>query len=289
MVKDTSEIKEKILTILKNRGPSLPVHIAKEMELSILFSSAFLSELLSEKKVRMSNMRVGSSPIYFITGQEPLLEKFSQYLKSREKDAFLFLKEKKFLKDSDQEPAIRVALREIKDFAIPFKKNEEIIWRFFIVNEEDFKSEKKLIEEKIIEIPKRNGEKQSKTSEEKSLGIFDKSKKSRKIKTSKRKTTQKENKFFNRVKEFLSENSLELLDIESFSKNEIILRVRKEGREKILFAYNKKRVNDNDIIKSSKKSLEFSLPYIILSLGEPLKKIRELIEAAKNLSSIEKL
>ena len=49
MVKDTSEIKEKILSILKRRGPSLPVHIAKEIESSMLFTSAFLSELVSEK------------------------------------------------------------------------------------------------------------------------------------------------------------------------------------------------------------------------------------------------
>jgi len=34
----------------KRRGPSLPVHIASETGLSMLFASAFLSELLSEKK-----------------------------------------------------------------------------------------------------------------------------------------------------------------------------------------------------------------------------------------------
>jgi len=42
-IKDTSEIKEKIILILRKNGPSLPVHIAKEIETSILFTSAFLS------------------------------------------------------------------------------------------------------------------------------------------------------------------------------------------------------------------------------------------------------
>ena len=108
---DTSDTREKIMSILKTRGPSLPVHVAKETSLSMLFASAFLSELLSEKRIKISNMRVGNSPIYFIPGQEPKIENFSQHLKSREKDAFILLKEKKFLKDKNQEPAIRIALR----------------------------------------------------------------------------------------------------------------------------------------------------------------------------------
>ena len=47
---DTSKIKENIISTLKRRGPCLPVHIASEIGTSILFASAFLSELVSEKK-----------------------------------------------------------------------------------------------------------------------------------------------------------------------------------------------------------------------------------------------
>ena len=92
-------------------------------------------------------MRVGNSPIYFIQGQEHQLEKFSVYLKSKEKEAFILLQEKKFLKDSEQTPAIRVALRQIKDFAFPFKRNNEIIWRYLTSKESEFKMEIKSIEE----------------------------------------------------------------------------------------------------------------------------------------------
>ena len=99
MVQDTSELKEKILSTFKQRGPSLPVHIAGATGLSILFASAFLSELFSEKKIKISHMKVGSSPIYFLPGQEHLLENFSQYIKGKEKETFLLLKEKKILKD----------------------------------------------------------------------------------------------------------------------------------------------------------------------------------------------
>ena len=90
-------------------------------------------------------MRIGSSPIYFIQGQEQKLENFSEHLKSKEKEAFNLLKQKKFLKDSIQEPAIKVALREIKDFTIPFKKENEIYWKYFTASENEFENKQKEI------------------------------------------------------------------------------------------------------------------------------------------------
>ena len=276
---DTTEIKEKIISILRRNGPGLPVHIARGIESNTLFTSAFLSELASEKRIKISYMKVGNSPLYYLSGQEQLLEKFSHHLKSREKEAFTLLKGKKIIKDSEQEPAIRIALREIKDFAIPFKKDEEIFCRYFAIPITEFK---------MVEKPKKIEQKKA----EKTLGIFDTSEKEETKRTQKKKiskTSQKERNFFNKVKEFLSEKSIGLMDIISFSRNEILLRVKDSGGEKIVVAYNKKRLSDNDIIKAEKKSAEFNLPYMILSLGEPLKKVRELILAVKNLHSIEKL
>jgi len=282
---DTTQIKEKILSTLKRRGPSLPVHAAREAGLSILFASAFLSELVSEKKIKISNMRVGSSPIYFIPEQGFMLSNFSQYLKSKEKDAFILLKENKFLKDKEQEPAIRVALRAIRDFAIPFKKDDEIFWRYFIIPETDFKIKEKVKKEepkeKMVQLTKPSKGREGGEA----LDIFEKPTK----KKQRKKPTQKKNeKFFNKVKEYLSKKSIEIIGIESFSKNDLILRT-KDSEEKLLIAYNKKRINEEDIIKAHKKSSELNLPYIILSLGEPLKKLDNFITAIKNLSGIEKI
>jgi len=94
--KNALELKENIISIMKRRGPSLPVHVAKETGLSILFASAFLSELIADKRIKYTEMKVGSSPIYFLNEHAPMLEKFSQHLSSREKDAFNLLKEKRF-------------------------------------------------------------------------------------------------------------------------------------------------------------------------------------------------
>ena len=282
---DTSEIKEKILFILKNRGPSLPVHIAKETGLSMLFASAFLSELFSEKKIKISNMKIGSSPVYFLLGQEIMLENFSQYLKSKEKDAFILLKEKKFLKDKEQEPAIRVALRAIKDFAMPFKKNEEIFWRYFTISETEFQEKEKLPQKIELQKPQIK-------EKPRELNIFDKTlkKEIKKKQVKKKKTNKKQNeKFFNKVKEFLSKNSIEILDIENFSKNNLILRVKRNEKEQLVIAYNKKRINEADLIRAYKKASELNLLYIVLSLGEPPKKLKEFLIAIKNLLEINKL
>ena len=162
--KDTTEIKQKIISTIQNKGPSLPVHIARETEMSMLFASAFLSELLSEKRLKITNMKVGSSPIYYLPGQEKQLETYSKYLKEKEKEAFLLLQENKFLQDRKQEPAIRVALRSIKDFAKYFQPYEggEGYWRYFLVPEDEFYNKNKINKETSSE-----KEESSETSEKK--------------------------------------------------------------------------------------------------------------------------
>jgi hypothetical protein len=361
---DASKIREKILSIIRMKGPTLPVHISQEVGISMLFASAFLSELLSDNLIKISHMRVGNSPVYYIQGQENQLERFSSYLKSKEKEAFLLIQDKKFLKDSEQTPAIRVALREIKDFAFPFRRNSEIFWRYLTAKESEFKVEAKPIEEheyieakpkpfdkkereigeKIIkdikiedieEIRKDNEKLEKKEEVEEEieeeeeyieLPLPEKPKEDKKIeeevekkeehlpekkkekpakekpekqkpkakikseKTTKKKGTQKQdNKFFDKIKEFLSKETIEIINIESFNKNEILLRIKSDGEEKLLVAYNKKKILDMDIINANKKASKLNLKYLILSMGEPSKKLSSLIESAQNLEKIEKI
>jgi len=291
---DTSQIKEKILFTLKRRGPCLPVHIASEIETSILFASAFLSELYSEKKIKMSYMKVGSSSIYFIPGQEYLLEKFSNYLKSKEKDAFELLRNHRFLVDSRLDPAIRVALRSIRDFAIPFKEGEEIIWRYYTERGPMLR-----LPNPIIHKPETIKEEIKEIKKPKELDIFGEERESLKkpVKKTPEKKVLKKNvafekkneKFFNKVKEFLAEKSIGISDIEGFSKTDLTLKIVDRGVEKILIAYNKKRIIETDLLKAHKKASEYGLPYIILSLGDLPKKLENFIEAVRNLSGIDKL
>lgn len=136
---NTEVIKSKVLSFIERNGPSLPMQIAKELGMNSIFASAFLSELLDSKKIKTSSVRVGGTYLYLIPGQEAQLEKFHNYLHPKEVEAYEKLKQNRVLKDSEQDPAIRVALRAIKDFAFSFKNDEEIYWRYLTTTEQEIR------------------------------------------------------------------------------------------------------------------------------------------------------
>jgi len=142
--------KERILSLIQSRGPCLPVQIARGINVTTIFAGAFLSDLYSEKKIKISNMKVGSSPLYYMVGQESLLENFISHLQQREKEAFLLLKQESVLEDDSQTPIIRVALRAIKDFALPvnirINNESKLFWKFHSLQDLEAKN---LIETKV--------------------------------------------------------------------------------------------------------------------------------------------
>lgn len=266
---------EKIIEVIKRRGPSLPIQISKEIGLSSLFISAFLSELASEKRIKISHLKVGGSPLYFLEEQEKQLEKFYNYMHPKEAEAFLLLKEKKILKDTEQNPAIRVALRSIRDFAVGFKKNEEIFWRYAFTPESEIIS---FLEPRKIPEPKRIEAQE----------II-------KIKNIQEKPVRKKQTpelFLEEIKSYLKQKDIELISLESYNKKEIIAKIRFSlNPEKIhlLFVYNKKKINDKELLKAYKKSIKDDMDYIVLFRGELSKKLKETIDAHKNLISADKL
>ncbi|MEA3329814.1 MAG: hypothetical protein U9Q06_03660 [Nanoarchaeota archaeon] len=129
-------MKEKVMDFIETHGPSLPIRIASQLRSDSLIVGAFLSELLGEKKLYLSSMKVGSSPLYYLRGQEFQLENFAQYLSSGEQKAFELLKTQGVLMDEKMYPTIRVALRSIKDFAFPFEHKGKLYWRFIKLQQE---------------------------------------------------------------------------------------------------------------------------------------------------------
>ena len=154
---------ERILLLMKEKGPVIPVQLSKDIKDSILMTSARLSELLSSKKIKISaNVKVGGSPLYYLAGQESMLQNFSNNLGNVEKKAYDLLSQSKILRDSMMEPAIRVALRQIKDFAIPlnvfYNNTQEIFWKWYLLDNakaeifiKDFLSRIQLVPEKALE------------------------------------------------------------------------------------------------------------------------------------------
>ena len=240
--------KERILSIIRLKGPSLPVQISRAINQPPLFTSAFLSELYRENKLKMSNMKVGSSPLYYIGGQEELLERFIEHLNGREREAFLLLKEKQMLEDEKQEPVIRVALRAIKDFAIPIRVriNEEnkLFWKFFQIPDSEIKD---IIQE--ILYPSKKSKKQVREEPKK---------KEEKPKHKKGPVKKEENQFSKSIKELLEARDIETLEIISDKKKEFTAKVRIDTlfgkQEYLLIAKDKKIISENDLSLSIQKS-----------------------------------
>lgn len=305
-----NESKQRILNFIKTNGPSLPVHIAREISSSPIFAAAFLSELYAEGRIRISNMRVGSSPLYYLPGQENLLENFLNYLNQKEKEALSILKNYKILEDEKQEPAIRVALRSVKDFAIPLKvqsNNEiKIIWKYFLFQDEEIKSlvqekispkrteqqvqvQKPLVQQPIQEIKTKEQEKQIQKEEtpiSQPQEIIIKEKPKRKPKLI-------DNEFPRKVKEYLASKNVEIIEIKEEKKKDFSAKIRIDTlfgkQEYYLVAKDKKKLSDLDLILAHQKAQQDKVPALLLAPGDLDKKALEHHSSWKNLVKFEKL
>lgn len=277
------EIKRRILDFLRIRGPSLPIQISSEIKVNSLFTSAFLSELLNEKEIKMSFMKIGSSSLYHLPGQESRLENFSQHLKSKEKDAFIMLQSNKFLRDSELDPAIRVALREIKDFAIPFQRENEIFWRYFLEKEENYKKlepPKQEIKEEVIETPKEIEKPKIEEIFEKKEEVKEEAEEVKeKIKKPKKIVPSEPNEFYEKVGKFLKKKGIEVLEEIEIKKREVlaIINVNSDlGKIKFfMFAIDKKQITTDDLLDSIKRAKPYNLPSAVFSTGKLHKKAEE--------------
>ena len=302
--------KEKIMQFIQTRGPSIPISLSNHLGIDTLLTSAFLSGLLSDKELKISVLRVGNSPVYYIHGQELQLTKFSGYLGGKEKEAYFLLKEKKVLNDSEMLPAIRVALRAIKDFAFPFQHDGKLFWRFIEISEEDARKNTILVE-KFAEAPKIPKESTETIGEvEKPAGIivekpmeniFEKSaekiveKPAEKIEIIKQEIVKKissiggkkqkprvNSGFFEGVMNFLESNNLKIAKEIIMRKKEFlgIVSTVKEGNVSsyLCVARDKKSISEKDIIKVLQEGQKEKLPVLLVSNGEANKKAAEWLD-----------
>jgi hypothetical protein len=132
---------DQVLAIVRQRGPIIPSQVSSEIKTDILLASAILSDLSSSGKVKVSSLKMGGSPFYYCEGQEELLQNHLKYLNQRQIEAFNLLKQSLILRDKELTPVLRVALREIKDFAkqleVSLNGSKEIFWKWYLLGKED--------------------------------------------------------------------------------------------------------------------------------------------------------
>ena len=296
---DIQEKKRKILEFLESNGPSLPVQVARAIQMDPVFASAILSELLGSKQIKTSHMKIGASPLYLIPGQEEKLEEKSDNLKSIEKEAQEKLKSKKVILDEEEEPATRVALRNIKDFAIPFKFQDKITWRYAFTPQEEIDeilSPKK--EEPEVPAPKEEPTQEEQTPEEEPEVPKAWEVKKTEIKKAKEESKKVEDifekpntpkTFLKEIEHFLKNQDTEITAIEEVDKNKVVAIVKSKEVSSMLFAFNKVRIDEAEILKCYKEAGKKDIPYQIIIKGELTKKLSNTILAHQNLIKINKL
>ncbi|MEK6909013.1 MAG: hypothetical protein AABX23_03100 [Nanoarchaeota archaeon] len=291
------QTKERILEIIKERGPELPVRVASTISQNNIFTAAFMSELVGEQKLKLSNMRVGGSPLYYISGQEEQLQKYTEYLNHKEKEAFKLLKQNEILQDSEQEPAIRVALRSIKDFAIPVKiidnSQEKIFWKIHTLSND---KTKELIEKAITPIKHEIKQeiKEEKTLIKEELKQIEKSesiKLEQQVKEIKNKEANSD--FLDKIKKVMSEKEYEITKEILTKKKEFTAKIRLNthlGQQELyMVAKDKKKITLDDIVSTLQKAQAEKMPALIISPGEVDKKALDYYKEWSNLIKHQKL
>ncbi|NQV91899.1 hypothetical protein HQ489_05490 [Candidatus Woesearchaeota archaeon] len=160
---------DQILLFLKATGPTIPSKVAKTIGSSILIASAHLSDLTSRDKVKISYLKLGGSPLYFLEGQEEQLFFFAKdNLNPKDYDVLENLKNERILRENDLDLLSKVALRQLKDFAIPLQVRSpagvEFFWKWHLLAAQEAsaligdilkpKVEEKKVEEVIVEVQK---------------------------------------------------------------------------------------------------------------------------------------
>mgnify|MGYP001614895769 CR=1 FL=1 len=255
---DIKLLKEDILKIIRNDGPVLPIQLSRRLNKDTIFAGAILSELVKDRHVKVSNAKIGGSPVYYVVGQEAKLNILYGHLPGKEKEAYESLRKNQILKDKDCEPAIRIALRSITDFAFPFDNNGELYWRWYLIDENNARELVKPGEvfiEKKIEKP---------AIRQQAFLVSEKKPDTR-------------DEFFENVLDYLNNKGIKVIDINAIrKKREVQSKVYINSDlgilEYLCLAKNKKTINDADLSLANDAGRKYKLPVLFLSNGDLTKK-----------------
>jgi len=290
--------KEKVIQTIRIRGPVIPAQISKVIGTDILIASAMLSELVSKNVLKISHVKFGSTPLYYLPGQESRLQDFAKNLHEKEKRAYDLLMQKKILRDKITEPVVRVALRNIKDFAVPLQvkinDNVEIFWKWYLITNEEAagtikgmvkldkpKEPKKEIKPAQETIIKKEQEKPREEQKEiKKEEVKERLPEKEEKKTFVDKTA--EDAFLNEIKKFLEKNNIELVEekiVKKKSDLDLVVEVPSAVGSLTYYckAKSKKRISDSDLSSAFVQGQLKKLPVLFLIKGDLTKKAKEML------------
>lgn len=292
------------LNYVRANGPVLPVQISKAIGTNIILASAVLAELVSSKKIKLTHQNIGSSPLYYLVGQEAKLEpRLRDKMGGKKREALDVIKEMRVVLETDLEPAIRVAIRDIKDFAIPlnvtFNNQTYTFWKWHLISNEEVRSRINSIlkPEPIPEPQKVQEPPPVETVKPETIAMPveepiepQKTEVQEKIIEPQIKETPKQEVeqedvigFYKEIDAYFKKNNVKILKEEIIKRdrefNFIVTISSNLGELKYFVKVkNKKKINDADISLAYSQAQIENLPLIYLTNGEIIKKAQKLID-----------
>lgn len=281
---------ERVEAVMRQKGPTIPNEIRMALGEGDTFTiGAVLSEMTSKGKVKITSVKKGGSPYYYLVGQEHLLERVSSSLNEKDLRAMQLLKGRKILYDKDLDPLMRVALRQIKDFSKTIEVNhqgeQKLFFKYYLTPASEAENmikeflgikkpvepvvekiplevviEKPKIAEKIIEPPKIiNREIQEKIIE-KPTGEFEEE-----------------------IHSYFKKKGISILEkdiIRRQTEIDFIIKIPSPAGDLTYYckARNKQKLNDKDLSAAYVESQEKKLPVLFLITGELTKKATEMLQ-----------
>ncbi|HLD06562.1 MAG TPA: restriction endonuclease [Candidatus Nanoarchaeia archaeon] len=319
--------RDKVLQIVKQRGPVLPVQISKEINTNVYFASAMLSELVSAKKIQFSHAKFGGSPFYYVPGQEEKLQQLYDQLPSKEKQAFDLLKKEQVVHDRGLDPGLRVAFRQMHDFAQPVEATvhgrTEIFWGWYLCSPDEIHQRLQQIAERIpgppqpeqqpaAPAPKPAPEAPAAAPESSHEGLREEllqqlreeMKKELKkaappsdreqLREMKRKEEDEKDAFLDRIRKYLQKKEIQVLEYQIIKRNseaDLVLSVPSSLGAAIYFckARNKKTVTEADLQAALLAAQSRKLPSLLITTGELTKRAKEIAESELRGVTVKKL
>jgi len=282
------------LEFVKKNGPVQPSQISTTINTNILFASAILSELTANKHVKITYIKRGGSPFYYVEGQEEKLMNLAEYLPSKVKEAYDLISEKLVIRDSTALPWQRVALRELKDFVVPLTVNyqgkQETFWKWYLTNNEDAKE---IIKDLLNSVKEKEPEN---IKEEQAIeSVKEEIKAPQKVIEEQKQLIEREEIKRTIVKDvdekdYLEESLKQLAKMEMYVISQIIVRKGREfnfivdvpsnmGQLRYFVKFkNKKLISDSDLTSALDEANKKNLPVLFLSNGTLNKKAQKYLD-----------
>ncbi len=293
MEKALIDYKERILQMARI-SPLLPNDVAKSLRINTIMASAMLSELSSKGLLKVSSIKVGSSPLYYLPNDGHKLQNYESYLNEKDRKTVGILREKRILQDSELDSFTRVSLRQTKDFAVPlevtFNNQKDIFWKWYLLQDSEAEQLiKELLQPKEQKLSAEEAKGDGVKKEQAALKDWQTPiHKEFKKKTSARKKSAVKEISDSTLEEFFDKNNVKIIEKISIKKNSRSFIIQISSALGPLDYYGeavfKKRISEKDLNNAFVNGQIRKLPVIFFSSGELTAQALEILKELKGIT-----